>query len=274
MPAIDFPANPLDGQLFTASGITWSWNQTKTAWFIVNNGVQGFQGVQGAQGFQGVQGPAGGPQGDVGAQGTQGAQGADGPQGFQGESGVQGAQGFQGEQGTDVGLAKANLAYAQANAAYETANAALTNYLPLTGGTIANNGSLIVTGNVTVQNNMSVLNVFSAGSISDQFSNLRKMPISGAEKTTNYSLANNDIGRLVVIASGGSISVPSGVFSGGDVVSFYNNTASNVTITTSSVTAYLSGNNTTRTSVLLYPRGLASILYITSNSCVLTGTLI
>jgi len=265
MAAINFPPSPADGQLFTAFGITWIWSAAKTAWLIVNNGVQGHQGVQGAQGFQGVQGPSGGPQGDPGVQGAQGFQGDVGAQGFQGLDGAQGAQGIQGAQGTDVGLAQANLAFNQANAAYTTANAALTFRLATTGGTIT--GNLDVTGIVTATNVTSTV-------LRDTFGSVRTMPLSGSDKTTAYALVANDVGRLVTIGSGGSIVTPATGFFGGDVVSLYNNTSSNVTITTTAVTAYISGNNTTRSTILLYPRGMASILYITNAICVVTGTVI
>lgn len=265
MAAIDFPPSPVDGQLFTASGITWVWSAAKTAWLITNNGVQGHQGVQGAQGFQGVQGPSGGPQGDPGVQGAQGFQGDVGAQGFQGLDGAQGAQGIQGAQGTDVGLAQANLAFNQANAAYTTANAALTFRVATTGGTIT--GNLDVTGIVTASNVTSTV-------LRDTFGSVRTMPLSGSDKLVAYTIAANDVGRLVTIGTGGSIITPSGTFTGGDVVSLYNNTAANISITTSAVTAYLSGNNTTRSSINVFPRGMASILYITSNICVVTGTVI
>lgn len=277
MPAIDFPSSPINGQSFTAAGITWIWNATKNAWVITNNGVQGFQGVQGAQGFQGVQGPSGGPQGAPGVQGAQGFQGSQGFQGVQGGPGSQGAQGNTGAQGTDTGgYNQANLAYQQANNAYVTANAAFTYSFPLTGGNV--NGSMTVSGNINVQNNIVVTNnltvannITSNGTISDVYGTVRKIPISGAEKTTAYTLTTTDVGRTITITTGGSVVLPNSLFTGGDAISLYNNTASNVAVTAAAV-CYISGVNVVRTSMNIYPRGMATVFYSGPTSCVLTGS--
>ena len=70
-----------------------------------NQGLQGLQGNQGRQGLQGTQGLQGnqgnqGLQGNQGRQGLQGTQGNQGLQGTQGNQGLQGTQGNQGLQGT------------------------------------------------------------------------------------------------------------------------------------------------------------------------------
>jgi hypothetical protein len=106
-----------------------------------------------------------------------------------------------------------------------------------------------------------------AATISDTFGNLR-----GSEKSTSYTLAANDVGRLVIVTTSGSITVPNTTFGGGNVVSVYNNTSSNVVLTLSTAAAYVSGNNTNRTSLNLATRGIATVLYISSNSCVITGS--
>jgi len=111
-----------------------------------------------------------------------------------------------------------------------------------------------------------------AATISDTFGNLRGIPISGSEKATSYTLAANDVGRLVIVTTSGSITVPNTTFGGGNVVSVYNNTSSNVVLTLSTAAAYVSGNNTNRTSLNLATRGIATVLYISSNSCVITGS--
>jgi len=113
-----------------------------------------------------------------------------------------------------------------------------------------------------------------SGSISDQFGNLRKIPQSGSEKSTAYTLLANDVGRLIAITTSGSIVVPNGVFASGDVISVYNNTAANITMTLNPANSYISGNNTNRNNAVLNvsTRGVATILYLGSNNCVVTGS--
>ena len=166
-----------------------------------SQGPQGPQGVTGAQGPQGVTG-AQGPQGITGAQGPQGPQGPSGatgtglqlkgavasssnlpgyPNSYNGTSGdgyvttdtghlwtwsgtawadagnITGAQGPQGPQGVTGAQGpsgpNANAAYDQANSAYAAANTKLN----LSGGTI--------TGNLNVQNSISVTGNISASSV-------------------------------------------------------------------------------------------------------------
>jgi hypothetical protein len=67
------------------------------------------------------------------------------------------------------------------------------------------------------------------------------------------------------------VTVPSGVFSSGDVVSIYNNSASNQTITQgTSVTMYLVGTATTGNRTLAQ-RGLVTVLCVASNTFVISG---
>lgn len=113
-----------------------------------------------------------------------------------------------------------------------------------------------------------------AETISDQFGNLRKIPQSGSDKSTAYTLAANDVGRLVVVTTSGSVVVPNSVFSSGDVISVFNNTSGNITMTTNPANTYVSGNNTSRTTVNVSTRGIVTILYLGSNTCVITGSVV
>ena len=66
------------------------------------------------------------------------------------------------------------------------------------------------------------------GSISDGIGNVRTIPINS--QTSAYVLVATDNGKFISITTGG-VTVPSGVFSAGQVVSVYNNSGSNQTIT-------------------------------------------
>jgi hypothetical protein len=79
------------------------------------------------------------------------------------------------------------------------------------------------------------------------------------------------VGKYVQIGSGGSITIPTSTFSEGDVISLANNTTGSITITCSAPTAYIAGTNTIKTSMTLATRGVATVLFISSSVCFVTG---
>jgi len=92
-------------------------------------------------------------------------------------------------------------------------------------------------------------------------------------KTSSYTLTTSDVGKYVQVGSGGSITVPNSTFSEGDVVSIFNNTTGNVTITLSITTAYKAGENVDIASATLATRGLVTIFFISATVCVLAGSI-
>lgn len=99
----------------------------------------------------------------------------------------------------------------------------------------------------------------------------RNVPQSGSDKTTSYTLATSDIGEFVGVGSGGSITIPDATFAAGDIVSLFNNTTGDVTITCTITTAYIAGTDSDKASVTLATRGVATILFISGTACVITG---
>lgn len=97
------------------------------------------------------------------------------------------------------------------------------------------------------------------------------VPQSGSDKTTSYTLATSDVGEFVGVGSGGSITIPNSTFSAGDIVSIFNNTTGNITITCSITTAYIAGTNTDKDTMTLATRGVATVLFISGTVCVVTG---
>lgn len=97
------------------------------------------------------------------------------------------------------------------------------------------------------------------------------VPQSGSDKTTSYTLATSDIGEFVGVGTSGSITIPNSTFSAGDIVSIFNNTSGNITITCSITTAYIAGTNTDKDTMTLATRGVATILFISGTVCVVTG---
>jgi len=92
-----------------------------------------------------------------------------------------------------------------------------------------------------------------------------------ADKTTSYTLQLADIGKVVGVGTGGSITIPNSTFAAGDAVLIFNNTSGSITITCSITTAYIAGVDTDRDSVTLASRGVCNILFISGTVCVLTG---
>lgn len=98
----------------------------------------------------------------------------------------------------------------------------------------------------------------------------RNAPAVGT-KTGSYTLATADVGKYVQVGSGGSITIPDATFAEGDVVSIFNNTTAGITITCTITTAYIAGTDSDKASVTLATRGVATILFISSTVCVITG---
>ena len=99
----------------------------------------------------------------------------------------------------------------------------------------------------------------------------RNIPQSGSDKTSSYSLATTDVGEFVGVGTSGSITIPDATFAAGDIVSIFNNTSGNITITCSITTAYIAGTNTDKATMTLATRGVATVLFISGTVCVVTG---
>lgn len=146
----------------------------------------------------------------------------------------------------------------------------------ITGNIISSqiSANLSLYGNTTITGNL----VSSGGaklSLPNTTSTLGYLNIPAVgQKSAAYTLSTLDVGKFVEQSNAnGTITVPNTTFSSGDAVSIFNNTNTTLTITCSAVTAWAAGNNTSKTSVNVSTRGVASVLFISSNVCVITGTL-
>jgi hypothetical protein len=92
-------------------------------------------------------------------------------------------------------------------------------------------------------------------------------------KTGSYTLNTADVGKYVQVGSGGSITIPDATFAEGDAISIFNNTTGNITITCTITTAYIAGTDSDKASVTLATRGVATILFISSTVCVISGNI-
>jgi len=99
----------------------------------------------------------------------------------------------------------------------------------------------------------------------------KNIPQSGSAKTTSYSLVTGDVGKFIEVGASGSITIPDATFAAGDVISIFNNTTGDVTITCTITTAYIAGADADEASVTLATRGICTILFISGTVCVISG---
>lgn len=149
----------------------------------------------------------------------------------------------------------------------------------LTGGTITGSGTIAIdstvatlTGTQTLTNKTltspSVSGSLTAtGSVSDAKGNVRAIPQNA--QTTGYTLVAADAGKHVKVTGG--VTVSSGVFSVGEAITLYNDSASAITVTQgASVTLRLAGSSTTGSRTLAQ-RGLVTLLCVSTNEFVCSG---
>jgi hypothetical protein len=127
----------------------------------------------------------------------------------------------------------------------------------ITSGTIAGSTALNTSGAITT-----------SADITDSIGNVRD--IIQNPRTAAYTLVLLDAGKHISITTGG-VTVPSGIFSAGEAISIFNNSAANQTITQgASVTMYLAGSATTGNRTLAQ-RGICTVLCVAANTFVISG---
>lgn len=98
-------------------------------------------------------------------------------------------------------------------------------------------------------------------SVEDSKGDLRK--IVQNSQTSAYSLVATDAGKHISITTGG-VTIPASVFATGDAITIVNDSASDQTITCSAVTTYLANDTSTKTSLTLKARGIATFLFVSA----------
>jgi hypothetical protein len=151
-----------------------------------------------------------------------------------------------------------------------TTNTIYTSNLTVTNNT--NVSGITISDNVTAANNIRTTAgdiLAPAGDMTDQKGEVRTVPANTQAST--YTLVASDHGKVIIASD--TITVPSGVFSAGQTISIYNNTAGNISINRSSVTMYwvTDGTNANRT---LSTRGVATVLCVGTDTFVITGGLL
>lgn len=110
-----------------------------------------------------------------------------------------------------------------------------------------------------------------SGVIGDSAGNIRSLPLNS--QTSAYIIAATDNGKMISITTGG-VTVNNSIMSAGMVVSIYNNSGSNQTITQGTgVTLQFAGQSSSLTgnrTLGLY--GLATVYFLSASSAVITGS--
>ena len=97
------------------------------------------------------------------------------------------------------------------------------------------------------------------------------IPQSGSAKTTSYTLAVTDVGKVIEVGASGAIEVPDATFAIGDAIIIFNNTSGSITMTMTITNAYIAGTDTDKATIDVATRGVANILFVTGTTCVVTG---
>lgn len=125
-----------------------------------------------------------------------------------------------------------------------------------------------------IYNNSGVLGAsanltFDGSYISDSVGMLRNVPVNA--QTNSYTLQATDNGKLINITTGG-VTVPNSVFSAGNTITIYNNSASSQSVTSAGgVTVTLVNNGATGTRTIA-AYGLATIACLGANNFIVTGS--
>ena len=140
---------------------------------------------------------------------------------------------------------------------------AATDLLTVTGrASIGTN--LTVAGNTTISGVLTVAgNTTISGIVNDSKGDVRSAPQNS--KSSAYVLVVGDAGKHISITTGG-VTINASIFSAGDMVSIYNNSASSQNITQgTSVTLRLAGSASTGTRALAQ-YGVATLLCVTGGA--------
>jgi hypothetical protein len=87
----------------------------------------------------------------------------------------------------------------------------------------------------------------------------------------NHVLSKGEVGKILRIDTAGVITIPSGVFSQGDVIVMFNNTDKSSTIHSLVDHTYRGAFRQPRLFIEFPPRGLANILFVDDTIVVISG---
>ena len=139
-----------------------------------------------------------------------------------------------------------------------------SNVLVGSGVTVSPDGDVFTVGVSTFTGNLDALggldvtgNIAATSDVSDSRGNVRT--IVRNYQTSSYTLVASDAGKSVVTSY--NVTIPASVFSIGDAITIVNWSGSDITITCSAVTTYLAGDTSSKSSLTLKGRGMATFLF-------------
>ena len=157
---------------------------------------------------------------------------------------------------------------------FATAGSGATVYGTFTADTLSVSGVSTFTGDIDVDGHTNLDNVSISGIVTatqgvvDGAGNLRTLP--QLSKSSAYVLIASDTGKHISITTGG-VTVPSGVFSAGDVVTIFNNSSSSQTITQAGSVTLRQAATTNTGNRTLAEYGVATVMCVAANTFVISG---
>ena len=110
--------------------------------------------------------------------------------------------------------------------------------------------------------------ITASGSVSDSIGNVRDIPINN--QTSAYILAATDDGKTISITTGG-VTVNANILSAGSIVSIFNNSGSNQTITQGATVTMRQAGTANTGNRTLAQYGVCTVLCVASNTFVISG---
>ena len=125
-------------------------------------------------------------------------------------------------------------------------------------------GTFDVGGNASVGGTLAVTNTITGSStVSDQDGNLRDIPVS-QNLSANYTLQISDAGNQITVnASATTVTVPTGVFAVGDIISIISVNNCTAILACTAVNAVKAGDLEATASHVLGANGVANIMLVT-----------
>ena len=106
-----------------------------------------------------------------------------------------------------------------------------------------------------------------AGAVSDSKGDLRKIP--GNTQAGAYTLVASDAGKYIWAA--GNVEIPNNIFAAGDAVTIVSDSSSDITITRTIATMYMSSDGTNTATRTLAKFGMVTILFVSGTACYISG---
>jgi hypothetical protein len=125
-------------------------------------------------------------------------------------------------------------------------------------------------GNASASGQLNIGTVSSTSLISDQLGDVRKLPKNSIQ-TDSYSLSASNAGQYVVVASSGiNLTIPSGTFATGDMITVVSTDGATASIS-SNITSFVAGNVSATATMTLDANGIANILFTSAGYSIMTG---